>query len=275
MCCPFCDDTSNHLGINLDSKGLSCWRCPVEGTAIKLIMKLERKSYTDVLPLLKRFASIKTSISRKEQNTALSASENCGNMIDFELDLSYALYSNHKEYLADRGFDPDYLEKKYGLRSAGPVGELANRIIIPYKHYGYTVTLQGMWPSRDGTLPYKSLPDPIDTKRFLYNLDTVSDTALVVEGATDVWNIGDGAVGSSGSKVTKAQLKYLLHLKRVFFLFDADEDAQRRARKSALYLSSQGHPPETHIFTLSEGDPAELSTNDVKSLRKEIFGKIY
>jgi len=38
--CPYCQDPSHHLGISLEGKGWSCWRCHNHGGSVKLIQKL-------------------------------------------------------------------------------------------------------------------------------------------------------------------------------------------------------------------------------------------
>jgi hypothetical protein len=47
--CPFCGDSSNHLGINLESKVFSCWKCGEKGNFIKLAMELEGLSFKEIM----------------------------------------------------------------------------------------------------------------------------------------------------------------------------------------------------------------------------------
>jgi hypothetical protein len=111
----------------------------------------------------------------------------------------------------------------------------------------------------------------LSPKDCLYNIDTVGDTALVVEGASDVWRLGDGAVGTFGHKFTKTQVYLLRNCRRVFVLFDTEVEAQEDARRLAYDLS--GIVPDVHVFELDKGDPGDLSEDDVKALRSEIFGR--
>jgi hypothetical protein len=101
----------------------------------------------------------------------------------------------------------------------------------------------------------------------------VEDTALVLEGVTDVWRMGDGAVATMGDKWTSKQLHLLKNLKRCFILFDAEEEAQENADKLGHNLSIT--VPDVHVLGLEYGDPADISPDDAKSIRKEIFGRVY
>jgi hypothetical protein len=100
----------------------------------------------------------------------------------------------------------------------------------------------------------------------LYNLDSVRKTVVIVEGVTDVWRIGDGAVATFGTQYTKAQLALLIGIKRAFVMFDAE--AEEEGSRLAYDLSAI--VPFVDIINLREGDPASLSEEGVKYLRKDI-----
>ena len=65
----------------------------------------------------------------------------------------------------------------------------------------------------------------------------------------------------------------LKNLKRCFILFDTEEEAQENADQLGKNLSIT--VPDVHILGLEYGDPAEMSPDDAKSIRKEIFGRVY
>ena len=109
---------------------------------------------------------------------------------------------------------------------------------------------------------------------MLYNLDSVKDTIVIVEGVFAVYRLGDGVVATSGMKWTMIQiyLCFLQSLKRAFILFDPERKAQEQAEGLASALSCL----IDHVEVLClDRDIDNLSENEVKSFRKEIFGKIF
>lgn len=272
--CLWCDDPSNHLGIDLRSKGINCWRCPVKGTVIKLIMKIDGCSFPASLATLKKFSHISALTDRRshglEQMPPSPAKLELPSMSENRL------LQLHRDYLASRNFDPDYIFTKYRLTCNGPAGNFRLRLIIPFYQKGRLIT----YTSRDVTgrakIPYihcakeKSILHPKDT---LYNLDTIKDTAIVVEGVTDVWRLGDGTVATMGDKWTAKQMHLLKNLKRCFILFDTEDEAQENAERLAYNLSIT--VPDVHVIGLESGDPADISPDDANAIRMEIFGRIY
>ena len=272
IACPWCDDPSNHLGIDLSTKGINCFRCPVRGTVIRLIMKIDHLPPDLAIAELKKFSAYDLSSFEKE------SPERQGRLGEPHVILASAsqktLESYHRQYLESRNFDPEYLTKKYQLQFTGPLGDYRMRIITPI----YMQRQLLSFTTRDVTglakipwvhgAPHRVILSP---KNCLYNIDTVTDTAIVVEGASDVWRIGDGAVATFGHKYTKKQVYLLRNFRRVFVLFDTEEEAQRDARRLAYDLSS--FVPDVHVFELDSGDPGDLSEDDVKAIRTEIFGR--
>ncbi|KXH69796.1 MAG: hypothetical protein AM326_01615 [Candidatus Thorarchaeota archaeon SMTZ-45] len=272
--CLWCEDESNHLGIDLEKKGINCWRCPVKGTIIKLIMKVDRCSFAESLRVVRKFSHISALTDRRSHGpeqmpqaaTHLELPSICENQ----------LLQIHSDYLASRNFDPQYIFDKYKLRCNGPVGDFAMRLIIPFYERKRLVTYTTRDVTGKARIPYihcskvLSILHPKDT---LYNIDTVEDTALVLEGVTDVWRMGDGAVATMGDKFTGKQVALLKNLKRCFILYDTEDEAQENAERLAFNLSVT--VPDVHVLGLEEGDPADISPEDAKSIRREIFGRVY
>jgi len=272
--CLWCEDESNHLGIDLENKGINCWRCPVKGTIIKLIMKVERCSFASSLRIVRKFSHISALTDRRSQGP--EQMPNAQKQLELPRLSENQLLQIHSDYLHSRNFDPQFIFDKYRLRCNGPVGNFNLRLIIPF----YTRKRLVTYTTRDVTgkarIPYihcskvKSILHPKDT---LYNIDTVEDTALVLEGVTDVWRMGDGAVATMGDKFTAKQVTLLKNLKRCFILYDTEDEAQENAERLAYNLSVT--VPDVHVLGLGDGDPADISPDDAKSIRKEIFGRVY
>lgn len=179
----------------------------------------------------------------------------------------------HREYLRSRGFNPEWLEEKYGLLGTGPVGDYANRIIIPIIVNGVLVSYQGRIISDNPVAPkYKACLKHLEAvhhKQILYNIDNATqDTLVVVEGAADVWKLGDGAVATFGTKFRWPQVSIMAGFKRVFVLFDPEEQAQRQALKIIDALVSLG--VQAFRVNLKKGDPGNMPDDQAKRLMYEL-----
>ncbi len=272
--CLWCTDHSNHLGINLDSKGINCWMCPAKGTVIKYVMRLDRCSLTEALSIINDFSS--TQIYVKQEKAEIHALASDLSTILHEEQVKNELFDLHREFLHSRHFDPDYIFGKYKLQCCGPVGRWNLRLIIPFYQNNRIVTLTTRDVTNKAKEPYRHLSieeSIIPVKDTLYNLETLDDTGIIVESVTDVWRIGDGCVATMGIKFTTAQVRLLCKLKRAFVLYDTEDKAQDMAEKLCFNLSTV--VPIVERLELESGDPADLSDDDAKHLRKEIFGRVY
>ena len=289
--CPFCDDRSNHLGIS-PTGGINCWRCPTTGTIIKLVMKLEGVNLPIAVERLRNFLGVPDAVERLQNfKTYQNIDKNFEGVLPMNKaprtqnfksvndifsaeKISHELYPAYADYLTSRKFDPYYLQTKYKLHSGGSIGKYKNRIIIPFFLHGKMITFTSRDITNRSSVPYLHLPEievGTSPKLEIYNIDSCKDTIIVVEGPIDVWRIGDGCGATSGIKFTHKQVLILSQFKRVFILYDAEEEAQTQALRLANNLSMK--VPHVENISLSEGDPGELNEEDVKHLRKEIFGK--
>ena len=270
--CPFCDDTSNHCGVNIESKMFSCWRCSSKGGISKLIMEIENKSYNQIIPILNQF-------TKKDKNHGNLTKRTKDDKPVHELiqDISTKLTECHKEYLKSRNFDPDFLESRYKLRSGKPTSLYKHRIIIPYIVRGKTYTFTSRDVSGQAKIKYlhcqieQSILAP---KELLFNGDNCKDSVICLEGCTDVFRIGSGSVSLSGIQYTQKQLLVLSKFKQIFILFDPEEQAQDQARKLSFDLSFCSSLVEI-IKVDTDLDPGDYSDEDVKHLKRYLFGRNY
>ena len=189
----------------------------------------------------------------------------------------YDLPLPHRNYLIKRGFDPDFLIKKYKLMAVYNTGlqKYRFRIIVPIFINGKMVSFVGAAISRgDGIVKYLNctLEEAIlPIGHCLYNYDSVGDTAVIVEGIVDVWRMGDGFVATFRKNMTSEQMELLLRKKpkRVFILYDADAGEQSHALANRLC----GIFPSVEVLELDKGDPADLSMAEAQEIRGIIFGK--
>jgi len=257
--CPWCDDPSNHLGINLENNLINCWRCGKKGSIMKLLLKLE-KSYNYAIRTLMKYQNdykIKLEPIEETKEVKLPGDNNFTKM--------------HLDFLLKRGLNPDFVIDHYKLKACGPAGKYKFRIIIPVFVGGRLVT----FTSRDITgkrTKYMHCPSNksiMPIKSTLYNIDRARDTVVLVEGVFDVFRLGDGSIASFGTELTKNQISLLLkkEIKNIFIMFDSD--AIDKAKKVAATISTLFDHVE--IIKLKEGDAANLSEEDAKILMGEIF----
>ena len=263
--CPFCNDTSNHCGISPDRRTFSCWRCKENGSITKLIAKIENISFKHAQKLTKQFSSTPTAVTEQRRHQSQPASPGAVSLDTFLREMTIPC----RRYLESRNFDPEYIWEKYTLFSAEIYSEFKYRIVIPVFLNGKIVTLLGRDITGKSDLRYKTLSNNksvVPAKECVYNIDTVKDSAVVVEGCFDVFRIGDGCVATLGVGFTKQQARILSTIKNVFIMYDkeAGREAERLANEISAFVE------HCEIITIDVKDPAEMSDEDVKMLRKDL-----
>ena len=261
--CPFCEDTTMHGGLHKEGY-YTCWRCgghSVDNTIYALIREQWR--------LLQDRYQI---FEDKEEEYIAPAEQIYLPMGVHRLDNRQMLY------LKDRGFDPNYLEHEYGLVGTGKIGPFKHRIIIPIR-YGYKlVSYLGRDYTGQSPLRYKACErkdEVIHHKHIFYNMDNMNiEHGVVVEGCVDTWRMGRGSIATFGTGWTKQQRNLLVakKVKRLTFLYDAEEEARKRAESFANEMAGCTGI-DVDMILLKEGDPGDLPQNDADQLMKEIMEK--
>ena len=259
--CLYCIDHSNHLGINLKTKAFSCFKCAETGSAVKLVQTIEGiSSIKEVLKIIREFTGGEYVPKEKHYQSK----------VKYPPGTTKTLSERHLDFLEKRGFAPTVVLEQYDLHATGPIGDFKHRIIIPVYMKDRIMSFVGRDITGRAEIKYRNSSDEYsikDVKSCLYNIDSVlGNSAVIVEGIFDAWRIGDGAVATFGTKYTHEQLRLLRGLKRAFILYDAD--AIPLAYKLAHDLSSI--VPQVEVLELDEGDPDNLSAEDVRSLRRDL-----
>lgn len=279
--CPFCGDHqysgNNHLGIKLDTKQWNCWICGAGKSKhlLSLIVELENCSYQQAEEILKPFThSDLVSIYGRHQEPIQLKSK-----LVLPKECKNELLRPHRKYLGSRGFDPDYIFYKYKLKSVGPISKRWKLSLIAPIFYNHRmVSFISADVTRERAEKYKNLPideSVIPINDTIYNLDNAKNSVLVVEGITDVWNIGDSCVGLYTKRATLQQLKILSEFDRVFIMLDSDTNKPLTLNMlppSEQLAQDLSAFTNTEIIELDYGDPADLKEDDVRSLRRELFG---
>lgn len=283
IACPFCGDHDysggNHLGIKIDTKQWNCWICGAGRNKgfVSLVVKLENCSYRQAEEILKPYIHSDMSLLQKSIVVPLTTSQGYFKLPNEAQDI---LLNPHRKYLESRGFDPDYILNKYNIKCVGPISDRWKlTIIIPVYFHHRIVAWTAADITRKRTNKYINCTieeSLIPINNTIYNIDRAKNTILVVEGCLDVWNIGDGAIGLYTKHATRQQLKILSEFDRVFVMLDSDalQTTALNSLTSAEQLATDlAGFADTEIIELDYGDPAEMKQDDVKHLRREIFGQ--
>lgn len=256
--CPWCGSIGKfHLGIHLTSLRAFCWRCGRRdlAEALALIARMPVGRAKGLIASLPRTPEVTT--RDKMRRGMLRLPEGL-----------QALAEPHQRFLRERGFNPDLLERLWGLRGIGLGSWLSWRIWAPVCLNGKVVT----WTTRSigTTNPRRWLHAPpeyeaLPIKMLLYGWDHVRNSVVIVEGPSDVWRVGPGAVALFGVLATTPQIRLLSSVPRRVICFDREPEAQRAARLLAEQLSC--FPGETSVVELSSADPGEASDDEVEELR--------
>ena len=272
--CPLCPDHSNHGSLNPETGGYSCWRCGTHST-IWVIRRLLGVSGDEAEKLWAEYDG-GVSSQRAALNNRPKAQATAIKLPGSEMG------NAHRNYLAGRGFDPDYLAEKYGLLGTGPAcrwegSDFKLRVIIPiHDERGTLVNFQGRDITGRAELRYKGCPVEKAIKHhkeLLYGAHLAKGRRVIaVEGVFDQWRLGDGFVATFGTSITTAQVATLANWDEIFFLFDPEPEAQAKAREYCKSLAALGRKVELIAADFGDGrDPGDLSESEATAIRRELL----
>jgi DNA primase len=252
MNCPFCGDERNHLGVNKHNGSYSCFVCGAKGSFKYLVYKLTGEWINS-----SRFEIVPQEPSSRATN------------LDFDFD---SLSSRAKDYLFNRGYDPEELIDKYKIKDGGLIGKFKYRIMIPYFMNNKLVTYSGRDYSGVQEPKYLHLDQEssiMSCKEVLYNLDNCKDQSIILtEGIFDSWRLGTGSTALSGKSLSTNQFAYLKKFQRIFIALD--QDAVIEANNIADQIESEFN--DVFIISIPTKDPDSLSKDQVIELKQQIFG---
>lgn len=225
-----------------------------------VLVALSGRTYSDILPLLEGIVTGRERIQERRGKLVLP------NGIG-------PLLPPHEKYLARRGFDVDQLKLLWKVQGIGIHQRLGWRIFIPIERDGEVVSWTTRSTSDSVTMRYINAgigEEAVSAKSLLYGQDYVRNSVIVCEGPLDVWAIGPGAVSTTGLAFTMEQVLAIGKYASRVICFDAESNAQRRARRLAEQL--QAYPGETHVVCLETGkDPAEADKSEIEELRRRFL----
>ncbi len=211
---------------------------------------------------------VKAQYSRQSVSTGHSDTIKRGSLrIPFAVE---SMSPAHEHYLSERGFTPSELVSTWKIKGIGPISELGLqwRIFIPI----YLDNVLVSWTTRglaDKGVRYVNAPsewESIPRRELLYGEDFVGHTIIVVEGPTDVWKIGPGAVATFGVAFSRAQVEKLSKYPHRVICFDSEEGAQVKAKELCQQLMA--FPGETMNVMLTAKDPGSATDQEIQQLRR-------
>lgn len=275
--CPFCEGSGEHGGVHLGHKYFSCWQCAESAQPPKLIKQILNCSWAKAYEVLNKYSDRETAMS------SWATPKVKGNSLrPVHLPaLTGPLTGPGGHYLSSRGFNPESIEAKYGVKESGPLGDYKFRLIIPIYFNKELVSFTSRDYTGKGEPKYKAQPIDeamIPSKNCLYNIDTVKDDLIIVEGPADVWRMGDGAVALFGTSCSLAQQEILFRWwthttkkskrkKKAIILLDPETSVAT----DKLYYTLASFIRNIKIVDLSGKDPADLTQQEAMNLKKDLF----
>jgi DNA primase len=279
ICCPFCGEDRFHLGIHKDKGLLNCWVCEFMDRDkrpwfLDLIVEIDGVSYPRAKQILDEFKLGDDEDlyvdDYKDRPESLELPEGCW---DFD-GINYPeIRAVADLYLKNRGFGKDIIDR-YDLKFC-VFGDYAYRIIVPITMRGQLVSYLGRDFTDQQGLRYrncKSYDALLRNKELLYGFDLFyiepKFHAYLVEGCTDVWRIGVGAMATLSNKLYPIQRNLLIELNLTSITIAFDPGSYVRGLEAAEQLS----PFISKIKVLNfqdNRDVAEHSIEEIKAIEAD------
>lgn len=270
--CPFCTGNPGmHLGYNMADDFYVCWRCGWKAThkALALLIHVSEKEAKEIARKYGGKSHVKSTVTVRVGQKKFRLPPSTAPMND-----------RHKRYLTKRKFDPEVIEKIWDVQGTGPISlmdgiSFSHRLVIPIYWENRIVSFQTRDITAKHSLRYITCPEQrerIKHKHIFYQAIPTkdSDACICVEGVTDAWRFGYGAIATFGIKYTKYQVREISkRFKKVFVVFDDDPQAIKQSEKLTAELILRG----VDAYSIKiQGDPGDMAQTDADALKKELLG---
>jgi len=264
MRCPFCDDHGRHLGWNLRGQYFNCWKCGGHGVDDVLAEILEIAE-REVWAVKKRY-DMRPGARLVEEPAEIVRP------VEVVVPGGPPLIA-HLEYLTSRNYDAAYLQRVWSVTFTDHLARGTDkfRVVCPIWHDGRVVSWQGRDITGKSPLRWKSCPKELEARDHKHCLGgqqlVPGDSVAVVEGFTDAWRMGPGAVCTFGTDYLAAQVLLLRAYRRRFVILDsAEKDPNAAAQAERLAAMLSAFPGETVMVELDGGDPGDMAQADADYL---------
>lgn len=272
--CPFCTGNPGmHLGYNMADDFYVCWRCGWKAThkALALLIHVSEKEAKEIARKYGGKSHVKSAVTVRVGQKKFRLPPSTAPMND-----------RHKRYLTKRKFDPEVIEKIWDVQGTGPISlmdgiSFSHRLVIPIYWENRIVSFQTRDITAKHSLRYITCPEQreiVKHKHIFYQAIPTkdSDACICVEGVTDAWRFGYGAIATFGIKYTKYQVREISkRFKKVFVVFDDDPQAIKQSEKLTAELILRG----VDAYSIKiQGDPGDMAQTDADALKKELLGYV-
>lgn len=265
--CPFCSDGKDgyHLGFNIAKGNLNCWRCGSHSIwdFISTILNIKDKHTLGKIVAQFQKEGFRQRAPKDKRTGKVVAPKGIHELQDI-----------HKRYLISRKFDPDKLVEDWHIQATSCYSEIWNwRIIIPiFNSLGGIVAYQGRAVYKNTRPKYQtSKKDEMacDPKMVIYGIHNIpGDSIIIVEGVPSVWRLGPGTVATLGIDWKEEQANIFRQFSNRYIMFDPEDQAQKRAKKLAEWLSY--FKGTTEVISGLPCDPGDLDQAEADKIRKEL-----
>ena len=240
--CPWCDDHSHHLGINLASNVISCWRCGTKGNITKFIKEVEGINYEKIALIVEEYID-----PRRAELYHIEEGRSYAQKVVIPKHFQRLTTKNVPKIVADfiskRGYNLEDTLSRKELYYGGIVGDFSFRLVITVFENKKLVSYLGRDVTEKAGKPYRNLEDNLSVvpiKDTLYGFDEAApgSVLVIVEGVFDQWTLGPGSVATYGAQWTLRQVSKIRKLspRKVINLYDDEEDAQRSAQALSRHI---------------------------------------
>lgn len=260
--CPKCSPGHDkyRLGFELTSARAHCWICGnfYAPEILSILLRIPQRDVYDLLGKIPKYKPTETT-----HTGTLKIPSGVGPLLPC-----------HRAYLESRGLRPDDVARIWGIGGIGMAVRLPWRLYIPvHDRYGQVVSWTTRATGTDPITRYYSATEEeeaIPHKTLLYGAHLARHSIVILEGPIDAWTIGPGAVATLGVGYTAIQKSLMGSFPVRIVCFDAEEDAQRRARVLCDELSLL--PGTTENICLESGkDANSADPAEIRELREKYF----
>ena len=259
--CPFCDERADkfHMGYNKAGKYVNCWQCGphrLEPT-FQLLFGV---GWNEAMKLAKGINKERDAIPFKKKGKLKMPSGCIMNELEYP----------HEKYLKHRGFNPDVIKQLWGIGCTSSISSVPLSIIIPIYHHNEIVSWTSRYIGKNKQIPrYRAAhatEESFPAKQLLYGAQYARYAAIIVEGPTDVWKVGPGAVATLGLSYTQDQFLAMLRYPTRVICFDNTREAQKVAENLKKDLSVFNG--DTYNMVLDSDDPGCATKEEIKTIRR-------
>lgn len=264
--CPMCaGNPGYHGGFNTADAYYNCYRCGNHWIpkVVSALLKVPIRNAVNIT------AKYLTGEQRKKY-----VKKQYADKLKFPPTTTSDLPQRHRDYLMDRHYDPAQLARLWDLKATQHIGNYKFRIVAPIYLDGRLISYQARDITGAHSAKYMACAEQNEVfhhKFSLYGIDNVTNgRAICVEGITDAWRFGHGAVATFGIEFTMPQVALLSkRITRLFIFFDDDPQAQQKAEQLGTMLSVFGINTEI-LSDDTVQDPAQLTQSAADYILKTL-----